>query len=153
MKSIIINIFLNIILITLGVVLAYNVINTTPVVGFILFTLLTFVLPIIGFTCNSIFQKRFDILISNLYIVLGTAILSIIPIEIFKHTDKVFQAKEKINDNNYSGGNSTLSLDINLSFNIVDHIMSLFMWGLLASVIGVTISAIRNKLKKRNKQK
>lgn len=150
MKSIIIGSILNVILISGGLVYAHSLAPSSAVMVFLVYVLVCFLSPVIGFVYNAATQKRFDILLSTIATSAVTSILIILPIEWFKHTDKVGQAKETVMGNTYGSQNSQLTLNIDLSFNVVNHITSGFFLILMASVIGFVFKKIRGKKHTKN---
>lgn len=150
MKIIFYSVIINILLISLGNIAEYYTIEKNAVLGFLLFAFLTAILPTIGFLINAIFQKQFDILFSNLYVALGTTVFSLFPIEIFKHSSRVKNAKNQIQDEIINNDENSLKLNIDLDFNIVDYLVSLLIWCFLASIIAFLVIKYK-KIKMKRK--
>lgn len=145
MKKIIIGSVINLLLLSLGLTYAFSIIVTNPKGGFVIYMIVSLFTPIIGFLYNSITQRNYNIITSTIYTSLFTSLLVIFPIELFKHSERVFKAKEIVM-NQYSNNNSNLTLNIDLSFDLANHITSTFIWILIATVIGFIVQKLRKVL-------
>lgn len=144
MKTIIISVFLNLILVTSTLYYIGTILESTSTKILIFFVLSGVCLPLIGILFNTIFQNKLNTTLSNIYVSIISSILLIIPIEIFKTLDKVIYAQKILNGKTLGDRNSAITIDIDLSFNLSSYIIVIFIWVLIGSLLGV----IADKVKK-----
>ncbi|HEC2222273.1 TPA: hypothetical protein R1951_002471 [Staphylococcus delphini] len=144
MKTIIASAILNLLLVS-GFLLFLDIfVETKNYIFLILYLLLSVFLPIIGIVMNTIFQKDIEIILSNIYVSFLSAFVLMLPIELFKKTDKIINAEKLLNGKSIDGSNSAITFDIDLSFNLSNYIIIALFWVLIGSLLG----AIAKRVKK-----
>ncbi|HEC2150859.1 TPA: hypothetical protein R1932_001362 [Staphylococcus delphini] len=144
MKTIIASAILNLLLVS-GFLLFLDIfVETKNYIFLILYLLLSVFLPIIGIVMNTIFQKDIEIILSNIYVSFLSAFVLMLPIELFKKTDKIINAEKLLNGKSIDGSNSAITFDIDLSFNLSNYIIIALFWVLIGSLLG----AIAKRIKK-----
>ncbi|MCI2848416.1 hypothetical protein [Staphylococcus hominis] len=146
MKTVIYNVILNLVIVTISLLLIYSTSQLSSLKTVLFYLGSCLLLPIVGLLINSMMQKKLDLILSNLYISILTAIFSIIPIEIFKHTSKLREAKNSINGNKIGNSNSSITLDVDLDFNIGSYVIAALIWIFIGTILG-SIFKYRKKRK------
>ncbi|EJE17509.1 hypothetical protein WL359_11585 [Staphylococcus epidermidis] len=145
MKTVIYNTLLNLVIVTTSLLLIYSNSKLSSLNMLLLYLGSCLLLPIIGLLINSIMQKKINLILSNIYISVLTAVFSIIPIEIFKHTNKLREAKNNINGNKIGDSNSSITLDIDLNFNIGSYVIAALIWIFLGTIFGSIFKYIKKR--------
>ncbi|MDG4942829.1 hypothetical protein [Staphylococcus agnetis] len=146
MKTIITSVIINGLLVSffLFYLAVYSQFNEFKILILYLFS--SVLLPIVGIIFNTVLQKRINIVLSNAYVSLLSALVLILPVELFKNTSKLINAEKAFNGKAIDGNNSAITYDIDLSFNLSSYILVALFWILIGSVIGT----FYKKVKKNN---
>lgn len=136
MKSVVISVFINFILVSSVLYYIGEYLESSSEKILVLYVVSGILLPIVGIIFNTIFQKKLNIILSNIYISVISALTLVIPIELFKTLDKVVNAQKELNGKSFGDNDSAITLDIDLSFNLSSYIVVVFIWVLIGSILG-----------------
>lgn len=145
MKSVVISVFINFILVSSVLYYIGEYLESSSEKILVLYVVSGILLPIVGIIFNTIFQKKLNIILSNIYISVISALTLVIPIELFKTLDKVVNAQKELNGKSFGDNDSAITLDIDLSFNLSSYIVVVFIWVLIGSILGGIVHKVKRK--------
>lgn len=146
MKTVLISAVLNFILVSSVLYYIGVFLESSNEKILIFYVLSSMCLPIIGIFFNTIFQKKLNIILSNIYTSFISALFLILPIEFFKSLDKVVYAQKALNGKSLGDNGSTITLDIDLSFNLSNYIIVIFIWVLVGSILGAIVNKVKRNV-------